>query len=79
MPIEIIAPVTGSLLLGFFGWLKYRAYLKFMTHVVDKLADKRANEITAIGKIAKPGVDVASLPRRRLGSKQQQDGDQTAA
>ena len=27
MPIEFIAPVVGSLLLGFFGWLKYRAYL----------------------------------------------------
>lgn len=39
--------------------------MKFMTHVVDKLADKRANEITAIGKIAKPGVDVYELQRKR--------------
>lgn len=76
MPIEIIVPVAGSLLLGFFGWLKYRAYLKFMTHVVDKLASKDIAKISDIGKIAKPGVDVGELPRRRLRPPKRNDEDQ---
>ncbi|GAA2573508.1 hypothetical protein [Pseudonocardia hydrocarbonoxydans] len=78
MPIEIIVPVAGSALLGFFGWLKYRAYLQFMTHVVEKLGDKRAAEIAAIGRISKPGLAVSELPTRRPGPRRQNNTGRAA-
>lgn len=61
---DFIPYLVASCVLGFFGWLRYRAYLKFMFKVVEKHG---VEGLRAAEGVAKPGLNIdADLPHRKL-------------
>jgi hypothetical protein len=61
---EFIPYLVAYGVLGFFGWLRYRAYLEFLFKVVKKHG---VEGLRAAEGVAKPGLNIdADLPRKKL-------------